>query len=335
MVLPRPKIRIAEFMAFDPKTTPKPSMPRARSPTAARRASSTRSSGSATSMSDGSPSVKTMTSFRKLRAWLISSPAWRSAVPSRVDRPDDNAARRPTHPQRDSRLQHRIDIEIVTVELPLQPDGSADAHAANQPPDPVAQNVGALERLFHDAWIAGPRQNLAYRGPFRAFDAVRAIPFRIFRNHNAALVRRDGPRPADFAFVLNYVRMYRGLIRIVALLKARRVDGKIEGFAGGGCVLAKIPQAQTVVAIDRFDDVGLGVELHAHLAEIVAQQHAALAADRRVFQTRKPGLEYRAPLGDKTVVVFVSSVEQGPGQPREQGRGRGDAGRHGDMIGRP
>ena len=46
MVLPRPKIRAAEFMAPDPSTTPKPSMPRVRNPTAARRASSTSSSGS-------------------------------------------------------------------------------------------------------------------------------------------------------------------------------------------------------------------------------------------------------------------------------------------------
>ena len=45
-------------------------------------------------MSDGSPSVRTMTSLRKLRAWLMTSPAWRSAVPSRVDRPDDSPARR-------------------------------------------------------------------------------------------------------------------------------------------------------------------------------------------------------------------------------------------------
>src|SRR3984893_8770742 len=240
-----------------------------------------------------------------------------------------------THPQRDSGLQHGIDIEVMTVELPFQPDGSADADPANQPPYPIARTVGALKRLLHDALIAGVCENLAYRGPFRAFDAVRAIPFRIFRNHNAALVRRDGPCPAKLAVVLNDIRMEGGLSRIVALLNARRVDGKIEGLTGGGRVLAKIPQAETVVAIDRLDDVGLGVELHAHLAEIVAQQHADLAADRRIFQTWKPGLEHRVPLDDKTVVVFVSSVEQGPGQPREQGRGRGDAGRHGDMVGRP
>src|ERR1700730_2426418 len=108
-----------------------------------------------------------------------------------------------THPQGDSGLEHGIDIEVMTVELPLQPDGSADAPAANQPPDPVAQNVGALERLFHEARIAGPRENLAYRGPFRAFDAVRAIPFRIFRHNNAARGRRGGPRPAELAVVLD------------------------------------------------------------------------------------------------------------------------------------
>src|SRR3979411_2947061 len=142
----------------------------------------------------------------------------------------------------------------MTVELPLQPDGSADAHAANQPPDPVAQNVGAFERLFHDARIAGPCENLAYRGPFRAFDTVRAIPFGIFRNHNAALVWRDRPRAANFTVVLEYLRMEGALIKIVALLKVSGIDGEIDRFAGGGRVFAKIPQAQTVVAIDGLDN---------------------------------------------------------------------------------
>ena len=34
-------------------------------------------------------------------------------------------------------------------------------------------------------------------------------------------------------------------------------------------------------------------------------------------------------------LVLVSRLEQGPRQPRQQGRRRGDAGRHRDMIGRP
>src|SRR6266576_5843897 len=59
----------------------------------------------------------------------------------------------PAHPQCD------VDIEVMAVELSLQPDRSPDAHAADQPSYPVAQNVGALERLFHKTWIAGPRGN--------------------------------------------------------------------------------------------------------------------------------------------------------------------------------
>jgi hypothetical protein len=45
------------------------------------------------------------------------------------------------HAQGDSGLEHGIDIEVMTVELPLQPDRAADAHAADQPPNAIAQNV--------------------------------------------------------------------------------------------------------------------------------------------------------------------------------------------------
>src|SRR5882672_7350917 len=163
------------------------------------------------------------------------------------------------HPQCDPCVEHSIDVEVVTVELSLQPDGAADAHAADQPSNSIAQDVGAIEGFLNQAWIAGPHGDLAYGGPFRTFNAVRAIPFGIFRNHNAALVRRDRPRAADLAFVLEYIRMQGTLIRIVAPLNTYRIDGKIEGIAGGGRVVAEVPQAQTVVAIDRLDHVGLGV----------------------------------------------------------------------------
>ena len=106
-------------------------------------------------------------------------------------------------------------------------------------------------------------------------------------------------RAADLAIVSRHIGIERGLVRIVALLEARRFDGKIERFAGGGRVLAEIPQAQAVVAIDRLDDIGLGVELHAHLAEIVAQQHADLAADRGIFEAWLPASNIARPLATK------------------------------------
>ena len=222
----------------------------------------------------------------------------------------------------------------MAVELALQADRASDADAAHQPADPVAQDVGAVERLFHQARVAGPGGDLAHRRPFRPLDAVRAIPFRIFRDHDAALIRRHRPRATGAALILELI-VAPILIRLLLLLQAYRIDRKLERFAGGGGVFAEIPQPETVVAIERLDDIGLGVELNPHLAEIVAQQHADLAADRGVLQARQPRLEHLAPLGDKTVVVLVGGIEQGPSQPREQGRGRGDAGRHGDMVGRP
>src|SRR5712671_8084548 len=61
------------------------------------------------------------------------------------------------HAQRDPCVEHGIDVEVVTVELSLQPDGAADAHAADQPSNSIAEDVGAIEGFFNEAWIAGPR----------------------------------------------------------------------------------------------------------------------------------------------------------------------------------
>ena len=89
------------------------------------------------------------------------------------------------------------------------------------------------------------------------------------------------------------------------MLDARGVNGKIEGLAGRGRVFAEVPQAEAVIAVDRLDDIGFGVELNPHLAEIITQQHADLAADGGVFKAWQPGLEHRAPFGNKAVVVAI------------------------------
>src|SRR5207237_2620683 len=98
------------------------------------------------------------------------------------------------------------------------------------------------------------------------------------RPHDAPPTRCARPRATDPAFVLRHIGTKGGLIRIVPLLNAYRIDGKIERFARRRRVVAEVPQTQTVVAIDRLDDVGLGVKLYAHLAEIVTQQHAYFPA---------------------------------------------------------
>src|ERR1700733_11762736 len=133
-----------------------------------------------------------------------------------------------THPQRDPGFEHGIDIKIVTIKLSFQPDRAADPHAADQPPNSVAQNICAAKRFLDQARIAGPRGDLAYRGPLRSLDAVRTIPFGISSNHDATLVRRDRARATDLAVILQHIGTERGLIRIVPLLDARRVNGEIE-----------------------------------------------------------------------------------------------------------
>src|ERR1700704_817357 len=154
-------------------------------------------------MLNGSPSA--------LMASARTATARRST--SRIDTPDARRSRVDSEMSSSSSTARPRCFEVVTVELSFQPDGSADAHAADQPSNSIAQNVGAIEGFFNQAWIAGPREDLTYGGPFRTFNAVRAIPFGIFRNHNAALVRRDRPRAADLAFVLKYIRIQEPLIR--------------------------------------------------------------------------------------------------------------------------
>ena len=60
------------------------------------------------------------------------------------------------HAQRDAGIEHGVDVEVVAVELALEPDGSADANAADQPAEPeellgigaAAAKAGCSERAL-------------------------------------------------------------------------------------------------------------------------------------------------------------------------------------------
>ncbi len=248
---------------------------------------------------------------------------------------EDTRIRLLPHPQRDAGVEHRVEIEVMAVELAFEPDHAANAHAAHQPPDPISQHVGGIQRLFDHAWISRSRGDFAYGGPFRSFDVVRTIPFRIFRDDQAALIRRGRPGATDRAVILLRVGWLRRLIGLLALLDARSLDGEVERLGRGGGVLAEIPQAETVIAIDGLDDIGLAVELDPHLAEIVAQQHADLAADGGIADAIQARFEHHASLGNKAVIVRIGRIEQRPRQPGQQDRRRRNAARCGDMIRRP
>ena len=49
-------------------------------------------------------------------------------------------------------------------------------------------------------------------------------------------------------------------------------------------LFAEIPKPKAIVAIDRLDHIGSGVELHAHLPEVVAKQTTDLPADGNVVE---------------------------------------------------
>src|ERR1700758_3630057 len=166
--------------------------------------------------------------------------------------------------------------------LPVDTDVASDSDATHQPANAVAQLVGAHERLLDEARLARGRGNVAHHGPFRPLDGMLAVPLRIFGDRDAALVRRDRAGAAHGGlFLIGLGRDIVACARLL-LLDPHRVGWKLDGFARWRRALAKIPKTETIVAVDGLDDIGLDVELQAHLAEIIAKQHPDLAADRGI-----------------------------------------------------
>ena len=97
--------------------------------------------------------------------------------------------------------------------------------------------------------------------------------------------------------------------------------GLVERYAGFGRRLGKLPQSLIVVAIGRLDDIRTGIELHPHLSEIVAEEAADAAADRRVSPARRIGREKLTALFYPAVGIGIVRIEQRAREPRHQ-RGR-------------
>ena len=85
--------------------------------------------------------------------------------------------------------------------------------------------------------------------------------------------------------------------------------------------VAHVPEGQIVVAVQRLDHPGLEVELHAHLAEIVAEQVAQFPAQRRIAPALPVLREQAAGLEHERVVVAVVQVDQRPRKTRHQRHG--------------
>ena len=68
-------------------------------------------------------------------------------------------------------------------------------------------------------------------------------------------------------------------------------------------VLAEIPEAEPIIAVHGFHDIGLGIELHPELTKIITQQHADFAADRGIVDAILRGGEQPAALGNEAVII--------------------------------
>ena len=130
-------------------------------------------------------------------------------------------------------------------------------------------------------------------------------------------------------------RRRSGIVGIVAPLEPRGLDHHLDDFVLRLRAVAEIPQPQSVVAIDRLDHIGAGVELHAHLAEIVAEQAADLPAEQDIVEAMGFGGKQRAAFIHEAVRIGVVGIEQGARQPRHQGRRVDHARGFGDVKGRP
>ena len=118
---------------------------------------------------------------------------------------------------------------------------------------------------------------------------------------------------------------------VLALRKLHRLVDHLRRLGDRMLLVTHVPQAEIVVAIGRLDHIGLGIELHPHLAEVVAEQVADLARDRRVVDAVAPFGEHRPALPHPGVAVHEIGVDQAPRQASEEGGGDHAAGGRGDM----
>src|SRR6516225_1186793 len=90
-----------------------------------------------------------------------------------------------------------------------------------------------------------------------------------------------------------------------------------------------------VIAIGRFDNICPGIELHAHLSEIVAKKTANAATDRRISPAHAFGKEQIAAFVHPCVRIKITWIEQCARQSRHQRRRGYDTARLSKMERQP
>ena len=164
-------------------------------------------------------------------------------------------------------------------------------------------------------------RHLADSRPVGALDARGAVPFRVGGEDETAIVCRRHAGAAEFLGLRRAVPRL-GAVVLLLLFDADSINRDLDRLRRRGARFVEVPHPQSVVAIERLDDIVPRVELHAHLAEIVAEKPADLAADQGIVQTLPCLGEQRAALADEAVRVLVIRVEQSAAEPGEKAPGR-------------
>ena len=102
----------------------------------------------------------------------------------------------------------------------------------------------------------------------------------------------------------------------VAAFDPHRIHRELDSVIRGRRLLAEIPQPEPVVTIDRFDHIGAGVELHAHLAKVISEQTPDPPAQRNNVKPIYLRGKKLTALADEAVRVSVFRIEQCARQPR-------------------
>ncbi len=174
------------------------------------------------------------------------------------------------------------------------------------------------------------------RRPVSAVAADEIVPFAVAGDRHADLFlgrHQRGPFGATVVQLVmprRAVRLARG---IVMPLDARGFDEDL--VFGRSARHAEIPKALIVVAISGLHDIGLGIELRAHLAEIVAEQPADRAADGRIVDAVGGIGHHHAALRHPAIVVDMAGVDQRVRESRHQCRCADRALRRRGMEGQP
>src|SRR5262249_38516684 len=110
------------------------------------------------------------------------------------------------------------------------------------------------------------------------------VPFWLLGYGNACILT-NRPHSGRLGCLLNVLEIAPSMLRVfrrLGLLDVHRVKNRLRLVRFLRRRFAEIPETKIVVAVCGFNNIGLGVELDAHLTDIVSEQTSNRAADSRI-----------------------------------------------------